>query len=229
MFSGEQTKMSAKIFIAKEDQSESPIHIHDVSKNDNKQFVCFECGATLIPVKSEARKKDWHFRHFLQANCSGARDSALHSYAIQILLESSLIVLPKIGNLVYHNPRKEVTILNLRSDVAIKDDKGDIQIEIFVTHDLDEAKIATYRSNRVRCLKIDLSDKRLLRTDPDKIRAAVIEQINNKTIIYWDNSEQEQVAKENNWSMSFTDIIVVAGIILVAKYVFTKVMSFFRR
>lgn len=220
--------MSAKIFIARRDQSENLVHIDDVNKLDNQQFICLGCAASLIAVKSKARKKDWHFRHFLQTDCSGSRDSALHSYAIQIMLDNSSIALPKIGRIIYHNPQREVAILNMRSDVMICNEGGDIHIEIFVTHDLDDTKIEKYQNNNIRCLKIDLSDRRLLNASPQKIRNAVLDEINNKQIIYWDKQEQDRMGKASS-SMSFTDIVFIAACILAARWVILKVVALFKR
>ncbi len=87
----------------------------------------------MIIVKSKAMKKEWHFWHSEKTLCTGSRDTALHNYAMQVLMERKVIMITKKLSITYIEPRREVVILGMRSDVAVKYENEDVHFEIFVS------------------------------------------------------------------------------------------------
>jgi hypothetical protein len=189
----------------------------------------------LIPVKSDARKKEWHFRHYVDSNCQGGKETALHRYAVQILLDHSEIILTKHLSISYTNPRKEVSIFENRSDATVTNDDSDVHFEVFVTHDLDLEKISMYQTNKVKCIKIDLSDKSFLRADPATIKDAVLRNAKNKTFIYWQESPiinlplSSQSEKSTTPTLTIWDIIIAIALFFGARYLWNQLRTLFRR
>ncbi len=177
--------MPVTITLAKQSSTGNILHIREANKTKEDSFSCVGCGKELIAVKSVAKKRDWHFRHKIESDCTGGRDTALHEYAVQILMESNKIQIKKNFSIEYSNPRKEVSVLGKRSDVTVSYEDRDVHFEVFVTHDLDKEKIGVYRQNQINCIKIDLSNKMYLSESPELIKDTVLNKENNKVIVYW--------------------------------------------
>lgn len=176
--------MSVKLAFGKESTTGEIIHIENVDKADNRQYMCCGCGIDLTPVKSEARKKDWHFRHKDTANITSCRSTALHDYAVQLIVENNTITISKELTISYTNPRKEIPIFSKRSDVTVLYENIDAHFEVLVTHDLDQEKIDIYKQQKIRCVRIDLSDPTYLSVSSSKIKDAVLYEPDTKTIVY---------------------------------------------
>lgn len=191
--------MSANISIAKSVKSGKYVHINDVEKRQD-DFVC-TCGSNLIPIKSEERKKDWHFRHNINTEIASCRSSALHNYCVQLINDNSEITIDKDLKIFYSVQGTEIWIDNLyRSDITINDNGKLIHIEVYVTHDLSTEKAAFYKSNKIHSLKVDMSSPELLTASPDVIKDHVLNQYHNKELIYWETSNESQSSnsKDNN-------------------------------
>ena len=207
--------MSATISISKHEATNRFVHINDVN-DDRTGFTCSGCGKELVVVKSEARKKDWHFRHFVETLCTGDRDTALHDYAEQIIMENTEISISEKININYFNPRWHVTFFNKFSDVTVTYENKDVHFEVFVTHDLDKEKIDTYKNNKIKCVRINLSYPELLSASPEKIKDELLNQHENKTIIYWQDEiipipDPIPAKKNSNWKFWLIIPIIVFG------------------
>jgi uncharacterized protein YlaI len=199
--------MGATIAIAKDLITERLLHISEVDKSSMKDFVCCDCHQRLVPVKTERRGKDWHFRHPPDSDIIKCRSTALHDYAIQILVENSNIFIKKNQSINYGETRKEVSINNkYRSDVTVRFGNEDLHFEVFVTHDLDSIKTEEYQNNKIKCIKIDLSSPQLLSAQPNEIEDEVLKNYNNKKIIYWD----ENIASKENSNL-FNSVLLFFG------------------
>jgi hypothetical protein len=202
--------MSASISIAKEKVSERVVHIDEVNKSDSKIYICCDCKQELVVVKSEARKKDWHFRHPLESGINKCRSTALHDFAVQVIFENNKIAIKKNLTIDYSDTKTEVWIDdNYRSDVTVKFENEDLHFEVFVTHDLTQEKIEAYRAKKIRCVKIDLSDKKFLSFSKEDLIQEIIERTTTKKVIFWDE-ENENIENENqNWLVGI--LLLIAG------------------
>jgi predicted RNA-binding Zn-ribbon protein involved in translation (DUF1610 family) len=213
------TLMSATITLAKQESTGRVLHINDVLKEQRTGFYCVGCGKEMIVVKSEARKKEWHFRHSEETLCTGSRDTALHNFAVQLLMDNSGITISKKLQIAYSDQRKEITVFGKRSDVAVKYENEDVHFEVFVTHDLDKEKIDIYKNNKIKCVRIDLSEPELLTAPPEKIKEAVLNQYKNKTVIYW----QDEIVKpyeSNESDFSWKHVLIVVGAFIGLRFLY---------
>lgn len=184
--------MSVKVNQAREQSSGRILHIDHVYKSRNLKFECVSCLQPMIPVKTVSRGKAWHFRHLAEnPSCFKPRETALHAYAMQVLMENRSVRISKDIFVEYSEPRKEACVFDYRSDVCVTSEEREVHFEIFVHNDLTREKISCYQANKVRCVRIDLSARPLLSASHDAIRNLVLTEYANKRIIYWNEAEVE--------------------------------------
>lgn len=213
--------MSAKIRFAVEDLSGDVMHIDEVNKDHMQSFRCRSCGYEMTAVKSTARRKDWHFRHVVMRDCCGAPDRALHDYAVQVLLAETSLMIAENRQIAYAHACKECPFADYRSDVRVVHQGEHVHLEIVVTHDLGHEKIKQYRGQKIKCIRIDLTDAVLRTADPAIIRQAIVGSHTNKTIIYWDASEAVP-ASESLIQRLGVIVVVIAAISMLIKYLITR-------
>ena len=170
------------------------VHVDDVLSGLACDCTCPGCGASLIARKG--KKNQHHFAHANGADCSGARMTALHMLAQQIIQEKKKIRKPWFKDYC-EDPSKEIyfesvlleqrfktTEINRRPDCVgiIKngDKQYEVWIEIKVTHEVDEEKLNNIKHLGAICMEINLSG--LLDTDYtiETIREALFNNIGNK-------------------------------------------------
>ena len=138
--------------------------------------MCPYCKVDLIA--RQGQKKEHHFAHKNNKNCTGGRMTALHILAQNVLVETKQVMLPEYKS--WYNPQpailktfdrveKEETCQNEDSNrrpdcIGYNDSKGgNIWIEIYCRHKIDETKRAEIRAQQQYCIEIDFSD--LLKTN----------------------------------------------------------------
>lgn len=216
--------MSATIAIAKETTSDRVFHINDVDKTIEAEFKCCDCKQKLSPVKTEARKKDWHFRHQQTADITQCRSTALHDFAVQVIMDNVGITISKKLQIPYSEPRKEVIVFGKRSDVTVKYKNEDVHFEVFVTHDLDKEKVNVYKTNKVKCVRIDLSEPQLLNASPQIIKEAVLNQYKNKTVVYW----QDETAKPyelKEFEFNWKHLLITIGVFIGLRFLYNQFLK----
>lgn len=82
-----------KLLIAKNSTTGQVIDIKKASNGLGCNCLCSCCGDRLIAKQGEIN--DWHFAHESGADCSGARESALHEAAKQIIKKEQLVYIGK--------------------------------------------------------------------------------------------------------------------------------------
>ncbi|HWA35835.1 MAG TPA: hypothetical protein VG737_16950, partial [Cyclobacteriaceae bacterium] len=108
-----------------------------------------------------------------------------------ILESHSEIVIANNRKVKYTDPVREFAFQNIRSDLKVNSEEGAVHFEVFVTHNLSDANAAVYRNNKMKCVKIDLSDPQLLEASLERIADEVLSSHGNKTIVYWDDKPQQ--------------------------------------
>lgn len=170
------------------------VHVNDVPSGLACDCTCPECGALLIARKG--KKNQHHFAHANGADCEGARMTALHMLAQQIIQDERKIRTPWFKD-YYEDPSKLIYFesvlleqrfktaeINRRPDCVGIIKKGDIEykvwIEIKVKHAIDEDKRNDIKHLGAICMEINLSG--LLDTDYtiETIREALFNNIGNK-------------------------------------------------
>lgn len=156
------------------------VHIKSVEKGLKCKCICPSCRQPLV-AKNKGEYKTPHFAHKSGYDCPGARMTALHMLAQQILKKEKTIMLPEYyGEYIKKESLRitfdevsleeplEIQGKNFRIDcVGYKQDKDNkehrLLVEILVTHKVDEEKRRMLESKGESCIEIDLSD--LLDTD----------------------------------------------------------------
>lgn len=152
------------------------VGVDDVSNGLECGCLCPDCKQLLI-AKNGGTKREHHFAHYNGLDCIGARMTALHLLAQQIIADRKMVMLPDYNGSYFQKETNcttfdEILLENycdgLRPDcigVVYGKDGRDHQlwIEILVTHEVDEKKQKTIKASDVSCIEIDLSD--MLKTD----------------------------------------------------------------
>src|SRR5687768_11945476 len=107
--------MSATITLARMEDGKI-IHINEFKKADKKLYSCAGCSEKITGVKSELKKKDWHFRHVPSDDIDSCISKALHNLTVQLLMENESVIIGKNNRIQYSNPRKESSFFGRRSD-----------------------------------------------------------------------------------------------------------------
>lgn len=153
------------------------VFIGEVERGLECGCLCPYCGGKLIARKGEMNQH--HFAHYQVENCGKGVETVLHLLGKQVLLEEQCIRLPD------EKERTLITAVEVErrrfgyvADIgAVLFDVGeDIDIEIKVTHAVDEEKLNKVLSNKAKLVEVDLSE--LLRSGSltkEKVRQAVLE------------------------------------------------------
>lgn len=217
--------MSRTTIYGKATSTGNTLHIDQVEKELNLTFDCAECGSDLVPVKSEARKKDWHFRHKNESNLVACRRRGLHDFAQELLLESNEIQIAKSLRINYSNAKKEDSVDGLyRSDVSAIYEEAILHFEVFVTNDLKVDKAKYYDDNQIRCIKIDLSDKKYLLMSREEIVDTILNSTHNKTMYGWGGQLKDELVQDSFWKRYSVELVL--GVIsLLVLFIFKRRMK----
>lgn len=176
------------------------VNIDDVENGLQCNCICPGCKGVLV-AKNNGLKKEHHFAHYSGIECKGARMTALHSLAQQIIEEKKEIMLPDYQGEYYKKESQRVqfddvwlenTVKDLRPDcICIKrDHKGKehkLWVEILVTHEVDDTKQKKIQELDVACIEIDFSN--LIDTDYS-IESITHRLLNEKENKRWVNCPQ---------------------------------------
>lgn len=122
---------------------------------------CPKCLGALVACQGEIVRD--YFRHHVEPDdCRGARETALHLYAKQLICRSLLLTLPdshQLGTL--KRARAEVWLDGVQPDV-LADFTEPVAVEIFVAHRAPVDKIKVYVQRKLAAIEIDLHDYRFV-------------------------------------------------------------------
>ena len=189
------------------------VHVDDVLRGMACNCTCPGCGAPLIARKGE--KKQHHFAHANGADCAGARMTALHTLAQQIIQDERKIRTPRFKE-YYENPsnlirfesvlleqRFKTAEINRRPDCVgifkMGDKQYEVWIEIKVKHAIDEEKKKDIERLRAICMEIDLSNLLDKEYTKDSVRHALFDEYDNKE---WINYPALFKKNEEEWRKS---------------------------
>ena len=176
------------------DSNERLVHVNDVPSGLACDCTCPECGALLIARKG--KKNQHHFAHANGADCAGARMTALHMLAQQIIQDERKIRTPWFKD-YYEDPSKLICFesvlleqrfktaeINRRPDCVGIIKKGDIEykvwIEIKVKHAIDEEKKKDIIGLGAICMEIDISALLNNKYTEDSVQKALFDVYDNK-------------------------------------------------
>jgi hypothetical protein len=186
-------------------KDEMLLHISEARQGLACGCVCPCCQEPLVARKGAITVH--HFAHHKGTECANAVETVLHLAAKQILAEHREIALPavQIKFDAYREPielsavrkfalddvRAEHRIDNIVPDILAYSGGVPLMIEIRVTHEVDEIKLAKIRRLGISAIEIDLSS--FCRTfSRAELLDAVVNQTANKKWIFNARAEEYQ-------------------------------------
>ena len=155
------------------------ISIDTVKRGLACKCICPKCNNKLVAVKADVYRH--HFRHHIEgSSCVGARETALHLYAKQIICSELQLWLPDyyswiksdLGSIT--NALPEQRIWDIQPDVLLQYENNEqIAVEIYVAHLVPPEKIEKILQYNLATLEIDLSKHRDC-DDPDTLKQAIL-------------------------------------------------------
>lgn len=195
-------------------QTGALVSVEEVLRGLKCDCICPECKSTLIA--RQGKEKQWHFAHANNAECAGARMTALHLWAQQIIQEEKQILLPPYKGRYYKPSKQSIQFEEVFLEQRIPVDDSYIQpdcigritrngqahdllIEILVTHEVDEQKKNDIKALNFACIEIDLSD--LIDTDytSEIIKERLLNKCNDRVWLnnpVFEKREREEQLKE---------------------------------
>lgn len=139
-------------------KNDEVVSIDEVDSGLACRCICPACGVPLIAKKGQYNQH--HFAHYNADSCGKGMETIIHRLAKKVIVENMLLLLPgdeKLTRLSYAQP--EYRRQGYVSDVstAIEGTGELVEVEIFVTHSVDEDKLEKVRAEGVKMMEIDLS------------------------------------------------------------------------
>jgi hypothetical protein len=175
------------------DDATRMISIDDALRGHACACVCPKCAGDLIAAKGDIYRH--HFRHAADVPCYGARETALHLFAKQIICERRACAYPRdyvgfrdtpfridLGSII--DARAEVPLAggDMRADVVLTFSSGEeVAVEIYVAHRVDAHKLRLFATRAIAAIEIDLRDYRHADKDDDDWCAAILD----RALRYW--------------------------------------------
>jgi Competence protein len=153
-------------------KNEKLVHISEVDSGLKCNCRCPACGEELIAKKGI--KMIHHFAHKSTIECEFGYQTSLHLAAKKIISENLEIKVPALylefpgvykkemiigeKSVKVTNVILEKKLDNIIPDILIITDIGEIIVEIFVTHEIDEEKLEKIKCLDIPTIEINLSD-----------------------------------------------------------------------
>lgn len=180
------------------------IKIEDVESGLKCGCVCPACGEPLVAKKG--KKMMHHFAHHAGHNCEYGYESSLHLAAKEILSHAKRMTLPavyvsfpesyKMAELVYEAQEIQIERVELERrfgdvipDVVVYASGKPFFIEIYVTHCIDDEKLAKLKKADISTIEINLSQKSSI-TSVQELEELLLGEIEEKKWKYNSVSER---------------------------------------
>lgn len=183
------------------------IHISKVESGLKCNCTCPSCGEKLIARKGN--KVTHHFAHNSKVECEYGYQTSIHLAAKEIISEIHHIQVPPLYLTFPGTGRKillekeqildvlevmlEKKINNIIPDILLKTNKGELILEIFVTHEIDDEKKVKIKKLDIPTIEIDLSKADRTITEVD-LKNILLSKGDNKVWIY--NGKREITYKK---------------------------------
>lgn len=149
-------------------QNGSLIHIDKVSNGLSCNCTCPNCGNMLEAHQGSVNQH--HFKHYNAVDCKYGSETALHIMAKNIIYTTKCVYIPNEPKNIYDlNPKGKLYQFSkaymekdlssgIRCDVLLEHGLGSLNVEIKVTHKVDEQKKFKLFNENIRTIEIDLSE-----------------------------------------------------------------------
>lgn len=208
------------------------VYIDNAVRGLSCNCKCLECGRDLIANKGDIN--EWYFDHYVRSFCTGGGESAIHRLTKEIILKHSKIFTP-YGPIEYSSARSEVDLGFLCPDIAIVSGGKNIFIEIFFRNKKKKKQIELFVSHKLKSFEIDIS-KVPLDISPQELEYLLLENLDNRKVLYWDAVEEQLSLQYPNQDESLKSKLVqffnaypllaigffIAGIFLLYRIFFSR-------
>lgn len=172
------------------------VHVSDVCRGLSCGVSCICCGSDLVARKGRQRR--YHFAHAVDCTCEASRESSLHAYAKQVLLEHAALSLPDYhvtgtaddGRIlsftarlaetakftdVQIEPAEWLSVGGFKPDACCTRAAGpSLLVEFAFTHFVDMMKTARVAAVGADMVEVDLSGIDALGCTPDEITTQIL-------------------------------------------------------
>ncbi|MBQ7604286.1 MAG: hypothetical protein IJU75_04965 [Clostridia bacterium] len=168
------------------------VFIDDVANGLQCACVCPNCGGIL--EAHQGQKKEHHFKHYNSTDCEHGAETSLHLMVKRIVAKEKAVFVPNAPKSTYDFSRngkcykfdesfveKEIA-KDIRADVLLRTGSIDLNVEIKVSHKVDETKRIKLFNYGIRTIEIDLSN--MIDTYNDKTVIEAITSGSNTTLLY---------------------------------------------
>lgn len=195
------------------------VHISEVESGLKCGCICPACGENLIARKG--MKVIHHFAHKSTIECEYGYQTSLHLAAKEIIAVNKQFIVPALyltfpgtGRIMLLENEQTVNVLevilekkinDIIPDILLVTDIGEIIVEIFVTHEIDDEKKKKIKRLDISAIEIDLSklDRNITK---ENLCQALLTQNENKKWIY--NGKREKTYKQFVSVSECKDIVV---------------------
>ena len=142
-------------------------YIDDVPNGLKCDCVCPNCSVKLVAHKGQ--KNVHHFKHYSLADCTYGQETALHMMAKSIIKNNRIVFVPNPPSSCYDDAivgkcyrfqnayvEKQLS-KEVRSDVLLEGGNHQLNVEIKVTHKVDDKKLIDLFNLNISTIEIDLS------------------------------------------------------------------------
>lgn len=180
------------------------VAIKDAVNGLGCECICPQCRLPLVARQGEVNQ--WHFAHKGDSDaCEGARESARHKMAKQIITDAKAVYIPlyseifgflTAGELIQlDDPETEQWMDGMRADILAKWNGSPLIIEVAVTHVCEPEKIALVRDRRINCMEIDLASH-FNDADDHELRVMVLKDAPRRWLYHPEIERLREEAKE---------------------------------
>lgn len=174
------------------------VHISEVENGLACDCVCPSCGEKLVAKKGD--KVVHHFAHKSNLNCEYGYETSLHMAAKKIIENAEKMIIPAVVVSFPKSYKRKITITEpkevaiqkvqleqtygcLIPDIVVHSMGQIFFVEIYVTHKVDEEKIAKLRNANISTIEIDLSKMDQLVTE-ENLKTYLLGEVEEKVWIY---------------------------------------------
>lgn len=174
------------------------VFIDDVPNGKDCGCVCKECGGELI-AKNNGERKAHHFAHKSGNDSIKCSQTALHLLAKEIIAEEKRIPTFADGGIKFVEAdfvEQEKNLGDIIPDLYAEHNGKPVAVEIFVSHAVDDEKLAKIQNHRLTTFEINLSE--LVFETKEDVRQAIYD-IKNIRPVYDEQFTEKALADKKQF------------------------------
>ena len=198
------------------------VHVDETERGLACGCICPACGERLIAKKGP--KMLHHFAHCSGTECEHGYETSLHQAAKEILSKSPKMMLPP-AEILFPDSSKVVPITadpielkiekvelekridTIVPDVVVSSAGKKLLVEIYVSHKVDDVKLAKIKALHLSAIEIDLRSIELAQAE-EELNETIVNGIDRKT---WLNNEYANKLRQQFYDAAENKPIIMRG------------------